>query len=416
MSIDNHSVSTGQWAKLSLAVFLVALLVTVTVLGGSFNSSKTGSISLLEQTAQSNQYRFTIYVDGSSIYVTDYSIGNSTKLLTSNLVDGAKVINNVLNELSSLFTISKQVQTVQLKGSFIINTSILVPSWCILDLRSAALTLANATDQDMITNSHHVLGNEMIGVVGGVLDGNKLGQTGGSRANPASVLIHFWNTHEILVRDVQLKNAKWENLLFSICNNVLVKNVNSQGAGYQGIATEFGSHDVLIANCRTYNNEVNGILIAWNNITVIGNTTVQLPDGYNIVVSNCEAYNNSVYGISIEGYSSTRNVTVANSTIFGNVFAGIHIGTGTNLLITKSNISGNGFACRVTINEQVPVAQLPVNGLTISNNTIHDNKNCGVYLMGSSDKMIQNVLITHNQFSNNNGNDTYYQYASVQFS
>lgn len=413
MSIDNHSVSKVQWAKLSLVVFIVALLATATLLGGSFKSG-TGSISLLEQTAQSNQYRFTIYVDGSSIYVTDYSIGNSTKLLTSNLMDGARVINNVLNKLSSLFTISRQVQMVQLKGSFIINTSILVPSWCILDLRSAVLTLANATDEDMITNSHHVLGNEMIGVIGGVLDGNKVGQTGGSRANPASALIHFWSTHEVLVRDVQLKNAKWENLLFSICYNVLVKNVDSQGAGYMGIATEFGSHDVLITNCRTYNNEVNGILIAWNNVTVVGNTTLRLPDGYNIVVSNCEAYNNSVYGVSIEGYSSTHNVTVTDSSIFGNVFAGIHIGTGTNLLITKSNISGNGFGCRVTIGEQDPVAYDPVNGLTISNNTIHDNKNGGVYLIGSSDKMIQNVLITQNQFFNNNGSDIYKQYASVQ--
>jgi hypothetical protein len=179
-----------------------------------------------------------------------------------------------------------------------------------------------------------------------------------------------------------------------------------------GIATEFGSHDVLITNCRTYSNEVNGILIAWNNVTVVLNATVHLPDGYNTIVSNCQAYNNGVYGISIEGYSSTRNVTVTSSSIYGNVYAGVHIGTGTGLLITKSNISGNGFGCRVTIGEQNPAATSPVNGLTISNSTIQDNTSGGVYLIGSSDKMIQNVLIAYNQFSNNNGTNIYAQNAS----
>jgi hypothetical protein len=419
MSIDRPSVSKAQWAKLSLAVMVVLLLVGVTVLGGIQTNpgsvSNNPSISLLEQSAQSNRYSHTIYVNGSSIFVTDYSVvGNSTKLLTSNPMDAARVINNVLSNLSPLSGALKQVQIVQLKGPFIINSPILVPSWCLLDLRSAALTLANATDNDMITNSRRFLGNEMIGVVGGVLDGNKVGQTGGSRAEPASAVIHFWSTHEVLVKDVQLKNAKWENLLFSICHNVLVKNVDSQGAGYMGIATEFGSHDVLIANCRTYNNEVNGILIGWNNVTVILNVTINLPDGYNTLVSNCDVYNNGVYGVSIEGYSSTRNFTVTNCSIHGNAFAGVHIGTGTNLLITKSNISYNGFACRVTVDEQNPSATDPVNGLTISNSTIHDNQNGGVYLIGTSDKWIQNVLIIYNQFYNNNGTDIHKQYASVQ--
>jgi hypothetical protein len=262
----------------------------------------------------------------------------------------------------------------------------------------------------MITNSHHIIGNEMIGIIGGTLDGNKAGQ-GPSRSPPASVLIHFWNTHEILVSDVQLRNAKWENLLFSICYDILVKNVDSQGAGYEGIATEFGTHDVLITNCRTHNNEYNGILIAWNNVTVALNTTLKLSDGYNTLVSNCESYDNGIYGISIEGYSSTHNITVTNCSITGNAFAGVHVGTGSNLLITKSDISGNVFACRVTIGEQDPSAYVPVNGLTISNNTIDDNKNGGVYLIGtSSSEMIQNVLITHNQFSNNtsNGGTNYY--------
>jgi hypothetical protein len=327
-------------------------------------------------------------------------------------MDAAAVINSILSQLNPLSGISGQVQMVQIKGSYIINASILVPSWCILDLRLATFTLANATDKDMITNSHQVLGNEMIGVIGGTLDGNKLGQTGGPRAPPASALIHFWNSHEILTEDIQLRNAKWENLLFSICYDVLARNIDSQGAGYQGIATEFGSHNVLITNCRTYDNEADGILVAWNNITVLFNTTVHLPDGYNTVVSNCEAYNNAAYGISIEGYSSTHNITLTNSSIYGNVLAGIHVGTGSELLITNSDIFDNGFACRVTIGEQNPAATSPVNGLTISDCTIHDNTNGGIYLIGiSSSAMIQNVFITHNQFSNNtsHGGTDYYK-------
>jgi parallel beta-helix repeat protein len=272
----------------------------------------------------------------------------------------------------------------------------------------------------MITNSHQLLGNEMIGIVGGVLNGNKAGQTGGARASPASALIHFWNSHNVLVEDTQLKNAKWENLLFSICYNVLVKNVNSQGAGYQGIATEFGSHDVLITDCKTYNNEIDGILIAWNNVTIALNTTIHLPDGYNTIVSNCEAYDNGVYGISIEGYSNTHNITLTNCSIYGNAQAGVHIGTGSQLLLTNSNISDNGYACRVTISEQNPAATAPVKGLTISDSTIQDNTNGGIYLIGtSSSEMIQNVFITHNQFSNNTshgGTDYYGVNATYQVS
>jgi hypothetical protein len=419
MSMDTHSVSKSQWAKLGVGGILVLLLLSAIVLGGALSkqgaspASGNPSLSLLEQTAGSNLYSYTIFTQGSSIYVTNYLSGNITELLTSNPMDAAGVINNILGELGSLPTASSQIHIVQLKGTFTIDKSILVPSWCILDLRSASLTLANTTDKDMITNTQQLLGNEMIGIIGGVLDGNQAGQTGGARAEPASAIIHFWNSHELLVEDAQLKNAKWENLLFSICYNVVVKNVDSQGAGYQGIATEFGSHDVLITNCTTHNNEVDGILIAWNNITVIFGTTLHLPDGYNTVVSNCDSYDNAVFGISIEGYTSTRNVTVTNSTIYGNGYAGLHIGTGSDLLVTNSDIYDNTLGFNVTTGGQNPVATAPVDGLTISDSTISNNANGGIYLLGisSSDK-IQNVLITHDTLFNSffNVSATYADY------
>ena len=93
-----------------------------------------------------------------------------------------------------------RIETVQLIGNFTMG-KITLPSYTRLDLLQAILLLAADTDDDMIENSDQVAGNSYIEIIGGIINGNKANQAGGSH------LLDFYGITDIKLIGVEIKNA-----------------------------------------------------------------------------------------------------------------------------------------------------------------------------------------------------------------
>lgn len=192
----------------------------------------------------------------------------------------------------------KRIATVRLIGDFTIDQTISLPSRTRLDLSDASLTLAAGANTDMITNSDHEEGNELIEVVGGVVDGNQAEQGAGE-----SYGIRFFRADDLLIRDLVVENCRTDGIHISgkgrHTRNLRMSNVYSRGNGRMGVAIMWAMRSVVVENLIINDNRGLGLRSdhsegSYTNVTADGN------GGHGIFIRN-------VFGNTYTNLTASRN-------------------------------------------------------------------------------------------------------------
>ena len=243
---------------------------------------------------------YVVYKDGTTYYAQNGQTGVNDYSGT----DASTVINNALGALTSGRTWKEKVV---LKGDFSLTSVIAVPSYTVLDLRVAKLTLANGANQPIIRNANFTATNTNIEIIGGRLEGNSANNTGTTLIEGRTMHamgISFVEAKEFVIDSVVVNNCKQFGIYItagtggevnveSKALNCVVKNTvkdsaNDHGDGYY--ITYSNMRELLISNCYSINNARSGFMIE------------DYPK--NITIASCHARENNAGGIWItNGYS-----------------------------------------------------------------------------------------------------------------
>jgi len=201
-------------------------------------------------------------------------------------------IHEVLNDVWNALTPGRTwKETVVLKGDFSVSASIELPSYVTLDLTGAKLTLEGGVNDHLFKNANPIGGNSYIEVVGGIIDGNKDGQTVNCD------IFYLSKVHHSIFREIRLINAKRHGLHFLSASTInWVNKCSFTGIVSQGIRLYGGSSDNIITE-----NEGSGL-----------ECCVADYSGANIIANN-KFYGGN--GRGIEAYVGTSIIT-------GNILTG----------------------------------------------------------------------------------------------
>jgi len=137
--------------------------------------------------------------------------------------DASTVIQSALNALTPNRTWKEKVL---LKGNFVINSPISVPSYTILET-FGRIKLADQANCYMLKNSDFANGNIDIEILGGVWDGNGVNQTrnpvtGGYWGHP----LYFRNVSKLKVKDILIQNPNAWCLRVQQASDVYLHNIS----------------------------------------------------------------------------------------------------------------------------------------------------------------------------------------------
>jgi parallel beta-helix repeat protein len=262
--------------------------------------------------------------------------------------------------------------TVAVVGAFTLARSgasqIQLPSYTVLDLTEARLTLASSINQHCIRNADLAGGNTQIEVRGGFIDANRVNQSSmmtciflqkvtdslifGTHMKDA----RSYNLHIIQSTDVRILGCVGEGAgddNFAIndqCLRVAVMNCiarNSAGitTGSSGFEVDDGSHYISFTNCVADGNAAGGFdvhnhadtdgptHIVFNGCIAVGNGALGFNVNGNagsptqpahIIFSGCTAYNNASHGYQVLRCS---DISITGCTARGNASSGFMVTT-----------------------------------------------------------------------------------------
>jgi hypothetical protein len=248
------------------------------------------------------------------------------KLATVNAtVDGntATIINNKLLQLTSNRT---YIQTLKLFGKFIINEPIILDNYTRLDLSDAQLTRTVNFTGTMITNSNTTSGNNNIQIIGGLIDGAKMG------GNDSHGILLIKVTHSNL-DGCEVVNCGGDGIRISGSGAKIqdssVSNVNVIGNNGAGLTVMWASRLVRISNVLASDNGTYGIYSdhsegSYTNIIADSNrgSGIYIRNIFGGCYTNLTASRNAKHGILIQGmvhslglnWNSHNNSQGANNT------------------------------------------------------------------------------------------------------
>ena len=128
----------------------------------------------------------------------------------------------------------------------------------------------------------------------GLIDGNKIRDPNGEEKIRGPHAVLFYDSENITVRDISIKDSGNYSLILLSCKGVNVEGINVHG-GWDGI-NMWDTLDATISNCRIYAGDDGLAGRYWQNVTV----------------TNC-VLNASANAIRVGG----RNVLIADSIIYG---------------------------------------------------------------------------------------------------
>jgi hypothetical protein len=229
-------------------------------------------------------------------------------------------------------------EKVVLKGNFVIDDSIEIPSYTILEIQGkikAADSCSILATRGLVQN----LGREMgtnnatrITILGGELDGNKDNNTGGDQEG-----ISILNTTDFLIDGVYIHDCdecgtvtygrtdktftETPITLYEGASWGRVQNCTYVDNTSGGIQLNGNWNSTLVINCDSYENDSSGIDIK-NDYNV--DQTVE-PNGHTVM--NCNFFNNSGSGINVakSGDYDISNVSLIGNRCYGNAGRGMNI-------------------------------------------------------------------------------------------
>lgn len=254
-------------------------------------------------------------------------------------------------------------EKVLVKGDLAIAASITLPSYTILDLTNAKLTLGDGLNTDMInldaTTVNHVL------VTGGVLDCNKANQTGTSYGiwldGQNYIFVEGVRVFDAYTTGIQVKGRTYDSTrpMTGIFRN------NVSDSGYSDITANGDYLQLVYGN--TCKSGERGILIS----------------GCHMAVANSNiCYKNNSYGL----YLAANSEDVAAFNTIASCSDGIRVGVASNHMIFGNTISAcdNG----VQINNS--------DACIVDGNLLRDNSAANLLIDNDSDNniIVNNILDT----------------------
>jgi hypothetical protein len=314
---------------------------------GNFTQMYLDSINRTDVLANPEQpTSYTIYTEGS-----DYNAKNgSTGQIDYSGTVASTVIQNSLNGLTSGRT---NKERVTLKGDFTLTSTLTIPSYTILDMSEASITLGANVHAMTITNTTD------IELLGGIFNGVKATYNGDVWAG-----IGGTNATRILIKgtvlhDFEGKGIFITRLIDSAIENVVCYNNDQDGIYLDGTLGVGGSRNVLLKNCITYTNGRkgfnNGYIEQVTFVNCISHSNTQ--DGWNIEggtgaglnyywadvkLIGCTAYSNSQNGYRIQ--MGGNGISVISSDAYSNTHAGMYVrARNDNWTITNVLINGGSY-------------------------------------------------------------------------
>ncbi len=177
----------------------------------------------------------------------------------------------------------------------------------------------------------------------GEIDGFFCGVTPGSTAKCSDITLsgvtiqncarYGFDPHE-QTTNLTLTNCTARNngngFVIDYCSNVIIRECKSYDNDRNGFSIATSSHDVIIQNCEAYGNGQNGL-----GVNKGSDDRVWI---YNVDVSNCNFHDNGANGIEVQ---LSQGVTITTSTVTGNGKNGISILGSNTVIIANNEIHNN---------------------------------------------------------------------------
>jgi parallel beta-helix repeat protein len=229
------------------------------------------------------------------------------------------------------------VDIVKLVGGFTISTTIEIPSYTELDLTEAKITLDDLSDTHMIKNSDHVGGNTHIYITGGILDGNKAGQT---------VEAFSYTKYGIFLQTCTFSEIE-ETFIYDVC--------------------EYGIELSKCEDCKINNTDT-------NSCGLTGGDGIEVSESTNCTVINCHSNDNASSGVQLEG---CNGCSVIGGSMSGNEY-GVEVNNqiaGTMLNIVNG-VSISDCVLGVFVRAGIDGATIISNQIKMSSDSSH-----GIYVL-----------------------------------
>jgi len=266
----------------------------------SYNLARNGKVSPVAP------YHRVVYKDDSTVWAEDPE-GRTIAYGVAGEEDAA-VIQSALDSLTEGRT-SKE--TVVLRGSFVCEKGLLVPSYTKLSIEGS-LKLKGGVNEPLIRNKNYQKrenADSEIEIIGGTLDGNKAEQ-----AKSPTDIVQFVGVASLRILNATLTEAYDRCINLSNCSDVQIANCRLNNGEIAMRISE--SCDVQVANCIISSVSGDGIVLTNANRMTISNTLINSVGddgiacaGLDILVSNCRVEDAGKNGVRI---ANARSVTLNN--------------------------------------------------------------------------------------------------------
>ena len=340
-------------------------------------------------------YDYLVWVGGATTYAKNGTTGN----IDYSGADSATVIQSALNGLSSGRTWKEKVV---LKGDFEITAVISISSYTTLDLSDAKLTLDTLVNDHIIKNSGWdgtpasagTTPNNDIEIIGGEIDGNKVGQT---LANTKGIVLR--NVTNVIIRGVYVHDVREHGIsvdagLGDLSTNIWIEDCISQDNGVvegDGIVFNRVNNGIIRNNVASGSLFFNGIAVA---------------NGKNCLIEGNMCYGNK-HGITIEAYGADNayNHIINNNIVYDSTTYSTYLKQSATpgYFVYDTVISNNMFNGSTVVMERTVRS-------SFLNNEIYDSAGTGLYLNYCND-----TIVTGNQIYSQatNGINVYYSNQSI---
>jgi len=319
---------------------------------------------------------YIIWKDGDKIYAKN---GHTGQIEFSG-TDAASVIQQSINALTAGRTWKEKVV---LKGEFEVGSQINIPSYTIIEIQGKIRVPDGAT-----LNLFWIEGENNVEIVGGILDGNKIGGT------LTHLIVPSDGCSNVVIRNVKIINSGGTGIHIRAPNtankNIQILNCHVEGCKSHGIdvrgATGIINEKIQILNCRLKNNAEFGI--EYGEIFLMRCKDV-------IVANNLIE---SSYGQGIKAETDVYNLIVANNIVKECNGAGIVLGGGTpvkNVDIVNNYVENCGKSnntCNINITAGKP-DYYDINHINIINNIVIGSDAHGIILYGRRANIKHNIVI-----------------------
>lgn len=218
-------------------------------------------------------------------------------------------IQAAIDALTASRTVKEKVKCI---GSFTTAATIEIPSYTILDLVDAELTLANTSNTTMVTNSDAVGGNTNIEIFGGIIDGNKNNQGAGSYYG-----ILLKKVSNFSVRDITIFDTKADGVIVWNSSIGTIDNINLNATGNHAVFVGYTSYGINISNITSESPGTEHICIEWTT-----GAASEATWNYDINVTNVNGWNANNQGIYIQ---HAKKVNITNANVYNTINAGIYV-------------------------------------------------------------------------------------------